>query len=213
MSKQNPNSSTFVQVLLDAKVVAEEENLSVLASLITQILAFIQGKNSLISKVDTLFKRHNYPTNHIVFAKVKNIKSNEIIRYLSPTACKILLIAISGMCEFNNVELKKDTICDMFNVPRRTFSDAIKELEEYGCITCILRRNKEHGNIYMVNSEIAEIGKGIPFSVYKNETPETCLEAFADATGENKIISVSRHSIPRNEEIIHYNSFVYNSTI
>lgn len=205
MSKRNPSNSAVFQALLDFYDEIKDDDVVNATKLKDVIDASRLSLKSNLENADKKFKEHQYPLSRLVYAKVSNANTTDVIARLTSDARSMLLICLSVMSPHNLVELKKDTICDVFGIKKYLFGDVVQELVDNGIISLYFKRNKEHGNIYMLHPDYASVGRNFLKDRYEKATSEDCLDTFAD-TKENKIFKVAHHSFDIDDVKYIYNS-------
>ncbi len=167
-------------MILDALTTAKADNLDDAVILLTDLEKLAKSHVAWTGKTDSLYQKHKYPNSKIKYAKAD--VSCDIERDLSSEAYRLLGIAYKHMSQENNVELKQGIICDRYGYTKHLFTSAIDELVEKEYLTKIVNRNKEHGNIYQVNSKYYTKGKLNPLG-----KKEATSISSPDEAEENKV--------------------------
>ena len=162
MSKENPNNSFTIQVLLDllkTSTKSKDTNLEVIEKT-SELLELLQKQKykKVVEDTDTIFSSHHYNESKIYFAKINNFDKQQIITKLSPSATKILTFSISVMSQQNKIAINTNSedILKALGCTRKTLEKGLKELEENKCIVSYHQDKRSGiGTIYMINPLIA----------------------------------------------------------
>lgn len=160
MSKPNPRNSTIIQVLLDLEKALKCSQTANASDMLQHVTALKKLSSIDIKSTDAIFDTHKYPSQSITFVKCTRFTDNQILTLLSANACKLLLFAIQIMSHDNCVLLNQTTLSTVLNMSKPTINKAVDELIDANCIKKIisLKRKNPSGTVYVVNSDIAQIG-------------------------------------------------------
>ena len=157
----NPNrhNSTIVQGLRElAKLDSELPN-DLIAKAV-QLANFLNENNKqLVNTVDGIVKKKEYKDSNITWYKKHFL---ELSRLLSSSANLILDLMCNLMAQGNLVQLSWQNIIDGTGIKnKKSIKNAIEELLDNGCIAIKFPSDKRNATIYMVNPEIATVGKNL----------------------------------------------------
>lgn len=192
-SLENPNryNSTIVQGLLE---------LAKLDTLVphdfidkaVQIAIFLnENDRQLVKTIDGIVKKKEYNNDNITWYRHY---FSEIPRSLSANANIILTLMCNVMAQGNLVQLSWQDIIDGTGIRnKKSIQTAIKDLLDNGCIAIKCNGDKRNATIYMVNPDIAIIGK--PTNLHNQFWELITHEEF------NKWLSI-KHDITYSREIV-----------
>lgn len=181
-TNQNEQNSSIKQALLDLEKVSavspDAEATKVLKAVKT-LLRAIDKQPKLLREADKIFNQHRYNDKKVHFTKMQNFKKNQIIFSLTDRECKILLYMLGFMSQQNMVAIKQAELAKELRTAKRDINVSLKELEKKGCITKVFTDKKSGvGTIYMVNPEIASVGKHDNHGLFQKITPPEQLNEF-----------------------------------
>lgn len=183
-TNQNEQNSSIKQALLDLEKVSavspDDEATKVLKAVKT-LLKAVEKQPKLLREADTIFKQHSYNEKNLHFAKFRNHKKQQIIFNLTDKESKVLLYMLSFMSQANAISIKQSELAKDLKSSKRDVGSALKSLEKKGCITKI-QQSRDFGTIYMVNPEIAAVGKHDLHGLYQKITPTEQLNEFLTKT-------------------------------
>ncbi len=201
--KKNPYNSGVLQALIDLRDEAIVAGDALLEKRFNDDINVLKNNLSLMRKADERNKKHRYPSNHITFTKLQNISANTVLAQVSDDARSLFVIACICMSQMNLVELKRDAIDDCFGMKKHSFNKGLQELVENGLLTVYINHSKEHGNIYMVNPDVAKIGHNNLMATYEKATDDSYLDAYQHSLTN---LTVAHHKMIIDDEICYYNS-------
>lgn len=158
MNKKNKHNSSVYQALLCLQAQGVD-------------LSSVVFTEEQLMDADRDFGRHQYPENALDWQKQYNLKSSRAIFAIKTlTEMKILLLFIYTMATSNRVSVSIETLADIVSADERTVKRAINSLCEGGYIQRCTLSKKGQPTVYLVNPQLAKVGKGVPWSVYDDET-------------------------------------------
>lgn len=179
-NSKNELNSSIKQALLDlekvATVDANPEATKVLKAVKT-LLKLLDRYGSVINEADKIFNQHRYNDKKLHFAKVKNYKKQQIIFNLTARESQILFYMITFMSQANSIMIRQTELARDLKSSKRDIVTALKGLEEKCCIVKV-KQEKNMGTIYMVNPDIATVGKHECYSTYQEITSDEQLNKF-----------------------------------
>lgn len=157
-SLENPNryNSTVVQSLLElAKLDTVPHDFIDKA---VQLAIFLnENDRQLVKTIDGIVKKKEYNNDNITWYRHY---FSEIPRLLSANANIILTLMCNVMAQGNLVQLSWQNIIDGTSIKsKKSIQTAIKELLNNGCIAIKFQGDKRNATVYMVNPDIAIVGK------------------------------------------------------
>ena len=187
--KQKPNdeNSSVKQALLDLKAAGGN------AEAISTLLGQISQDRGLLQDADELFKSHQYPEHSLDWFRLQG--NIEFPRFLSPNAVTVLIAICQNMQTDNLLQVSYRDLIDITHITSlKAVQPAMRELVQNGCIVEVMKAVGRKPAVYMVNPEIATVGKKKPHLTYQfwkkvreslleYETPDPGDDA---GTGKNK---------------------------
>lgn len=150
--KPNPDNSSIMQALLDIKAAGGS------FTTINDLLMFLENDPNLLKEAELRFHRHQYPQRSITFTKVSN--KVEFSRFLSYNALTILTALYQNMWHGNMIQIRRKDIVKITSISSfRPIKDAFEELINKGCIAVAVPGTTRRPTVYMVNPEIATVGR------------------------------------------------------
>ena len=201
--KKNPFNSDVLQALIDIRDEAKVAGDAIKEKQADDMIKSLEKDVSFTRKADERYKRHKYPFNHVIFVKLQNIMANTVLAQVSNDARSLFVIACICMSQMNLVELKRENILDCFGTTKHSFDNGLRELIENGLLTLYVNHSKEHGNIYMVNPDVAKIGRNNLMGAYEKATDELYLDAYQHS---HTNLTVANHKMNINDDTFYYNS-------
>lgn len=157
--KPNNENSTVKQVLLDLKASGGD------AEAIDLLISQIEQDHTLRENADKLFQSHQYPEHSLNWFKLQG--DIEFPRFLSPNAMTILIAMCQNMQTDNLLQVSRRDLIDITHLTSlKAVQPALKELVQNGCITEVIEASGRRSAVYMVNPEIATVGKKKPHLTY-----------------------------------------------
>lgn len=157
--KPNNENSTVKQVLLDLKASGGD------AEAIDLLISQIEQDHTLRGNADKLFQSHQYPEHSLNWFKLQG--DIEFPRFLSPNAMTILIAMCQNMQTDNLLQVSRRDLIDITHLTSlKAVQPALKELVQNGCITEVIEASGRRSAVYMVNPEIATVGKKKPHLTY-----------------------------------------------
>lgn len=185
-TNQNEQNSSIKQALLDLKRVAYEspdDGAPKVTKAVNALLKVLEQNPKLLREADKVFNQRRYNEKKLNFTKVKNFKKSQIVFALTDRECRILLYMFGFMSQQNMVAIKQTEVAKELKTAKRDVNTALKELERKGCITKLFTDRKGGlGTIYMVNPEIASVGKHENNHLFQKITPSEQLNEFLTKT-------------------------------
>ena len=211
----NPDNSSIMQVLLDIKAAGGPSRL---VDEIIDIITVIPDTNkpSILQEAEEIYYRHQYPQRAIKFTKL-SIRI-EFARFLSHNALTILTAMYQNMWHRNMIQLTQRDIIKITSITSsRPIKDALKELIDKGCIAVVVKGTTRQPAIYMVNPEIATVGRdesnlrytfwgytGTDYTDFKHPKYSDPHKEWKRLTA-NRTYSISNASMVTDEKTITYN--------
>lgn len=110
---------------------------------------------------DKLFQSHQYPEHSLNWCKLQG--DIEFTRFLSPNAVVILITMCQNMHTNNLIQISCRNLIEITHISSpKAIQSAIMELLQNGCITEMIKSSGCRPAIYMVNPDIATVGKKMP---------------------------------------------------
>lgn len=152
----NPNNrdcSSCRQALLDLKTAGFPNDL------IDQLIDFANINQEALENADKAFQEHQYPQHSIKFVKMSN--ETEFCKYIGAPATAILTAMCQNMRVGNKIQLSQADLINITGIGnKKTVSKALGELMEKGYIVLVIDGSTRRSPIYMVNPQIATVGRG-----------------------------------------------------
>lgn len=151
----NPQNSSMVQHVLEYKELGGSMNIS-----LSDFLKLAQEDSSmqkLVKEADKAVDRKGYPDSSLTFHKTE--RGVEVGRFLSMRDLKILRAFEVSVDQANLVQASTRDIERAAGVDLATARAGINSLLEKGCIAIKQRGRGTRASIYMLNPEIATVGK------------------------------------------------------
>lgn len=181
----NPQNSSMVQHILEYKELGGSMNLP-----LSEFLKLAQedtAMQKLIREADKAVDRKKYPDSTLTFHKVE--RSVEVGRFLSMRDLKILRAFEVSVDQANLVQASVRDVMRAAGVDLNTARAGIESLLELGCIAIKQRGSGTRASIYMLNPEIATVGKTSAYpklfwqltgTVYKDGGNGNEVESFSE---------------------------------
>ena len=152
--KPNQNNSSIMQALLDLKSSGGDANA------IDILLLQLENNNMILENAEELFESHLHPEHSLKWCKLQcNV---EFSRFLSVNAVTILTAMLQNMNHWNNIQISYRDIIQITALNSlKSIKPALKELIDKGCIAVQDKGTTKRPTVYMVNPEIATLGKPI----------------------------------------------------
>lgn len=158
-NKPNEENSTIKQALLDLKASGGD------AESIDLLISQIEQNHNLRENADKLFQSHQYPEHSLNWFKLQG--DIEFPRFLSPNALTILIALCQNMQTDNLLQISHRDLINITHLSSlKAVQPAMRELVQNGCITEIIEASGRRSAVYMVNPEIATVGKKKPHLTY-----------------------------------------------
>lgn len=180
----NPQNSSMVQHILEYRELGGSMNISM-----ADFLKLAQQDSSmqkLVKEADKAVDRKGYPDSSITFHKTE--RDVEVGRFLSMRDLKILRAFEVSIDQGNLVQASTRDIEKAAGVDLATARAGINSLLEKGCIAIKQRGRGTRASIYMLNPEIATVGKSKVYpklfwqltgTVYKDSGKGNEVETFS----------------------------------
>lgn len=153
--KLNKENSSIKQALLDLKTSGGDINA------IDFLLQEIEQNELLREDADKLFQSHQYPEHSLNWCKLQG--DIEFTRFLSPNAVVVLITMCQNMPTTNLIQVSCRDLIEITHISSpKAIQSAITELLDNGCITKMMKASGCRSAVYMVNPDIATVGKKIP---------------------------------------------------
>lgn len=168
-TKPNDENSSVKQALLDLKSSGGDANA------IDILLKGIEQNEALRREADKLFQSHQYPEHSLNWCRLQG--NVEFTRFLSPNAVVILITMCQNMHTNNLIQVSCRDLIEITHISSsKAILAAIMELLQNGCITEMIEASGRRPAIYMVNPDIATVGKKIPSlkSLFWNKVYDFC---------------------------------------
>lgn len=157
--KPNEENSSVKQALLDLKDAGGN------AETIDLLLSQVEQDKDLLGRADKLFKGHHYPEHSLDWFKLQG--NIEFPRFLSPNAVTVLIAMCQNMNTNNLLQVSRRDLIDITHITSlKAIQPAMGELVQSGCITEITRASGRRPSVFMINPEIASLGKKNPHLTY-----------------------------------------------
>lgn len=151
----NPNNkdcSACRQALLDLKIAGFPNDI------LDQLIDYADENPEALINADKTFQEHQYPQHSIKFIKMSN--EIEFCKYISAPAASILMVMCQSMRTGNKIQLSQADLINITGIGnKKTVSKALGELMENGYIVLVIDGNTRRSPVYMINPEIATVGK------------------------------------------------------
>lgn len=185
-NSNNEHNSSVLQALLDLEKVLtvspDAEATKVLKPLKT-VIKHLQTKQKFLTEADKIFNQHRYNDKKVHFTKMQNFKKCQVVVNLTERECKVLLYMIGVMSQQNMVGVKQTELVKELKSGKREIINALKGLEKKGVITKVFTDKKRGiGTVYMVNPEVASVGKQENHGLFQKVTPSEQLNEFLTKT-------------------------------
>lgn len=197
-SLENPNrhNSTIVQGLLELSKLDNKLSHDLITKA-TQLADFLnQNDKQLVNTIDGIVKKKEYNNDNI---KWYRHYFSELSRVLSANANVILTLMCNVMAQGNLVQLSWQNIIDGTGIKnKKSIQTAIKDLQDNGCIAIKCNGDKRNATIYMVNPDIAIIGK--PTNLHNQFWELITCEEFNKWSSIKHDITYSREIVKRTDK-------------
>lgn len=183
-TNRNEQNSSTKQALLDMEKVATvspDDGADKFLKAVKSLLKLADKQPKLLREADKIFNQHRYNERNLHFTKIQNYKKQQIIFNLTAKECQLLLYMLTFMSQANTISIKQGELAKDLKSSKRDVGSTLKSLEQRGCITK-LQQSKEFGTIYMVNPEIASVGKHDNHGLFQKITPPEQLNEFLTET-------------------------------
>lgn len=181
-NSQNEHNSSIKQALLDLEKVSIANTgpeATQLLKAVKTTLKILDKQSKLLKEADNIFNQHRYNDKRLHFTKINNFKKNQIVFNLADRECKVLLYMIGFMSQQNMVAIKQDELAKELRTGKREISSSLKGLVNKGCITKVFTDKKNGiGTVYMINPEIASVGKHDNCYLFQEITPSAQIDKF-----------------------------------
>lgn len=199
--KPNKENSSVKQALLDLKSSGGDANA------IDILLDEIERNETLREEADKLFQSHQYPEHSLNWCKLQG--DVEFTRFLSPNAVVILITMCQNMHTNNLIQISCRNLLEITHISSpKAIQSAIMELLRKGCITEMVESSGRRPAIYMVNPDIATVGKKKPFlkSLFWDKVYEFCPtdEDPKNNTDAKKTIRINGSEYPESSILIEW---------
>lgn len=161
MKMKNPNEehSSIKQALLDLKASGGDANA------IDILIRQIGVQKNILADADELFRKRMYPNSVLKWLKLHS--DIEFTRFLSPNALMILIVMCQNMLHGNLLQINYRELMEITNIKSiKYIKPALDELIHTGCIMVRIPGTTRRSAVYMINPEIATIGKDSPGLTY-----------------------------------------------
>lgn len=158
-SIENPNryNSTVVQGLLEFAKLDTDVPQDFIDKAVQLAIFLNENDRQLVKTIDGIVKKKEYNNDNITWYRYY---FSEIPRLLSANANVILTLMCNVMAQGNLVQLSWQNIIDGTSIKsKKSIQTAIKELRDNACIAIKFQGDKRNATVYMVNPDIAIIGK------------------------------------------------------
>ena len=197
METLNKKCSPVMQALLDLQ--AQGVDISVL-----------KYDEQQLSKADEAFNKHQYPDRRITYSRVFNAKVSKAQYSLDSYERVILNTFISFMSVQNLVSISIEVLIELTHFSKKKIIQTLKSLEFQGFIAVHTRGKKNCPTIYAINPALAQAGKPISSSKFKELTTKEAIENY-EYLNKNTLAGIKTSTV-KTEAFDNYNLVEYDST-
>lgn len=157
LENSNRHNSTIVQGLLELSKLDNKLPHDLITKAV-QLADFLnENDKQLVNTIDGIVKKKEYNNDNITWYRHY---FSEISRILSTNANIVLALMCNVMAQGNLVQLSWQNIIDGTGIRnKKSIQTAIKDLQDNGCIAIKFKGDKRNATVYMINPEIAIVGK------------------------------------------------------
>lgn len=149
-SKDNPTSSTILQVLLDLKTHGYDD------MSIGDFIDVLSADKDLLKTLDASWAHRMYSDKSITWASLTITPG---LMKISPEALKILVLMGMYADQTSLIMVKRNVIVQATGIKLTKTKEALRELEECGAIKIQVPQRGQKAPIYLVNGNIICVGR------------------------------------------------------
>lgn len=152
MSRDNPNNSSVIQLLIDLEKFGFDT-----ASLKHQI----EKDPHRLREVEDYFESHMYPDKALTWTRLTRYESFRALLELSDAALRLSILMIQIAAQSGLVSLSTRAISTQLHMSNRDVQKAISELISHAIIAIVRPAQGRKAAVWMINPDLATCGKPI----------------------------------------------------